>query len=149
MPGGLFGGIVGGLLNSAVQGLAKEMEKTAQQTRSVSELAAERISSSREVKRRLGEVTVGLPMSQSVASQNINGRVSKTVNLLLPVYNAAGVPVGQAQVAQTEGQNQQTTRIVVSDNQFDGRRAALIGSMLSGSLYRQFMEMTDVVSSLV
>ena len=53
-------------------------------------------------------------MSQSVATQSINGRVSKTVNLLLPVYNAAGAPVAQAQVLQTEGQYQDTTKIEVS-----------------------------------
>jgi hypothetical protein len=112
--GGLLGGIVGGLLNTAVKGLAKELEKSAEQTRSVADLAAERISSSRQIKQRLGEVTVGLPMSQSVASQNINGRVSKTVSLLLPVYNLAGAPVAQAQVTQVEGPAQNTCRIAVS-----------------------------------
>jgi hypothetical protein len=112
--GGLLGGLVGGLLNSAVKGLAKELEKSAEQTRSVTDLAAERISSSRRIKQRLGEVTVGLPMSQSVASQSINGRVSKTVSLLLPVYNLAGAPVAQAQVTQVEGPAQNTCRIAVS-----------------------------------
>jgi hypothetical protein len=112
--GGLLGGLVGGLLNTAVKGLAKELEKSAEQTRSVTDLAAERISSSRRIKQRLGEVTVGLPMSQSVASQNINGRVSKTVSLLLPVYNLAGAPVAQAQVTQVEGLAQNTCRIAVS-----------------------------------
>lgn len=112
--GGLLGGLVGGLLNTAVKGLAKELEKSAQQTRSVTDLAANRISSSRRIKQRLGEVTVGLPMSQSVASQSINGRVSKTVSLLLPVYNLAGAAVAQAQVTQVEGPAQNTCRIAVS-----------------------------------
>eukprot|EP00882_Tetradesmus_deserticola_P003502 GHRQ01003705.1.p1 GENE.GHRQ01003705.1~~GHRQ01003705.1.p1 ORF type:complete len:263 (+),score=92.49 GHRQ01003705.1:278-1066(+) len=111
--GGLLSGLVGGLLNTAVQGLAKEMENSAKQTRSVADLAAERISSSRRIKQRLGEVTVGLPISQSVASQSINGRVSKTVSLVLPVYNLAGVPVAQAQVTQAEGPAQNTCRIAV------------------------------------
>ncbi|WIA13518.1 hypothetical protein OEZ85_007091 [Tetradesmus obliquus] len=111
--GGLLGGLVGGLLNTAVKGLAKELEKSAQQTRSVTDLAANRISSSRRIKQRLGEVTVGLPMSQSVASQSINGRVSKTVSLLLPVYNLAGAAVAQAQVTQVEGPAQNTCRIAV------------------------------------
>lgn len=111
--GGLLGGLVGGLLNTAVKGLAKELEKSAEQTRSVTDLAAERISSSRRIKQRLGEVTVGLPMSQSVASQSINGRVSKTVSLLLPVYNLAGAAVAQAQVTQVEGPAQNTCRIAV------------------------------------
>eukprot|EP00882_Tetradesmus_deserticola_P001135 GHRQ01001228.1.p1 GENE.GHRQ01001228.1~~GHRQ01001228.1.p1 ORF type:complete len:264 (+),score=96.75 GHRQ01001228.1:278-1069(+) len=111
--GGLLGGLVGGLLNTAVQGLAKEMENSAKQTRSVADLAAERISSSTRIKQRLGEVTVGLPISQSVASQSINGRVSKTVSLVLPVYNLAGVPVAQAQVTQAEGPAQNTCRIAV------------------------------------
>eukprot|EP00882_Tetradesmus_deserticola_P014314 GHRQ01015220.1.p1 GENE.GHRQ01015220.1~~GHRQ01015220.1.p1 ORF type:complete len:179 (-),score=48.91 GHRQ01015220.1:887-1423(-) len=115
--GGLLSGLVGGLLNTAVQGLAKEMENSAKQTRSVADLAAERISSSRRIKQRLGEVTVGLPISQSVASQSINGRVSKTVSLVLPVYNLAGVPVAQAQVTQAEGPAQNTCRIAVSKQQ--------------------------------
>lgn len=113
MPGGILGGLMGGLVNTAIKGLAKELEKSAEQTRNVSEIAAERISNSRRIKQQLGEVTVGLPMSQSVSSQNINGRVSKTVNLLLPVYNAAGAAVAQAQVVQSQGQFQETTKIVV------------------------------------
>jgi hypothetical protein len=32
-PGGLFGGLMGGLVNQAVKGLAKEMQKTAAETR--------------------------------------------------------------------------------------------------------------------
>jgi len=56
----------------------------------VAEYAAERISSSQQVKQQLGEVTVGLPISQSVASQNINGRVTKTVSLVLPVFRRGG-----------------------------------------------------------
>lgn len=129
MPGGFLGGLMGSVINSAVQGLAKEMEKTAEATRSVAEVAADRISSSRRVKQRLGQVTVGLPMSQSVATQSINGRVSKTVNLLLPVYNAAGAPVAQAQVIQSEGQYQDTTRITVSSGGKQRRRVG--GASLS------------------
>jgi len=97
--GGLLGGLVGGIVNTAIKGIADQLEKSAQDSRSVSEYAAERIAGSYQVKQRLGEVTVGLPMSQSVSSQSINGRTSKTVSLLLPVYNAAGAPVAQAQVS--------------------------------------------------
>eukprot|EP00775_Hariotina_reticulata_P004602 gene4602-4856_t len=101
--GGLLGGLVGGLVNTAIKGIAEQLEKSAQDSRSVSENAAERISSSYQVKQRLGEVTVGLPMSQSVASQSVNGRTSKTISLLLPLYNAAGAPVAQAQVRMPAG----------------------------------------------
>lgn len=125
MPGGVLGGLVGGLVNTAIKGLAKEFEKQAAESRSVSELAAQRISSSRRIKQRLGEVTVGLPVSQSVASQSVNGRVSKTVLLVLPIYNLAGAPVAQAQVTQTEGQLHSGCRISVSDGTY---RSVTVGT---------------------
>lgn len=101
-PGGLFGGLVGGLVNQAVKGLASEMQKTAAQTRSVSETAALRIQQSSRLQQRLGRVTVGPAMSQSMSSSNINGRVSKNISLVMPVYGPGGRPVAQAQVTQVE-----------------------------------------------
>lgn len=56
--GGLLGGLVGGLVNSAIKGLADQLEKSAAESRSVAELAAERIQGSYRVKQRLGEVGV-------------------------------------------------------------------------------------------
>lgn len=93
---------MGGLVNQAVKGLAKEMQKTAAETRSVSETAALRIQQSRRIQQRLGTVSVGPAMSQSMSTSNINGRVSKNINLLLPVFGAGGMPVAQAQVTQVE-----------------------------------------------
>eukprot|EP00879_Flechtneria_rotunda_P032130 GHRR01035287.1.p1 GENE.GHRR01035287.1~~GHRR01035287.1.p1 ORF type:complete len:168 (+),score=67.04 GHRR01035287.1:214-717(+) len=113
VPGGLLGGLMGGLANAAISGLAQQLEKTAAESRNVSQLAAARVENSQRIKQRLGQVSVGLPLSQSVSSQNINGRVSKTVSLLLPLYNAARVPVAQAQVTQVEGQAQSICRIAV------------------------------------
>lgn len=101
-PGGLFGGLVGGLVNQAVKGLASEMQKTAAQTRSVSETAALRIRQSSRLQQRLGRVTVGPAMSQSMSTSNINGRVSKNISLVMPVYGPGGRPVAQAQVTQVE-----------------------------------------------
>lgn len=114
-PGGLFGGLVGGLVNQAVKGLAKEMQKTAAQTRSVSETAAMRIQQSQRIRERLGPVTVGPAMSQSMSTSNINGRVNKTISLMMPVYGSGGLPVAQAQVTQVEGSSQvESCRIAVS-----------------------------------
>jgi hypothetical protein len=116
-PGGLFGGLVGGLVNQAVKGLASEMQKTAAQTRSVSETAALRIQNSSILQQRLGRVTVGPAMSQSMSSSNINGRVSKNISLLLPVYGPGGRPVAQAQVTQVEaGGRVDSCVIAVSDS---------------------------------
>jgi len=47
-------------------------------------------------------VMVGPPLGQSMSSSNINGRVSKTINLMMPVLGAGGRPVAQAQVTQVE-----------------------------------------------
>lgn len=114
--GGLFGGLMGGLVNQAVKGLASQLEKAAQETRDVSEEAAARIRGSAQIQQRLGSgVTVGPAMSQSVSSSSINGRTTKTVTLLLPVYSAGGVPVAQAQVTQTQSSGQGSScRVAVS-----------------------------------
>jgi len=93
---------MGGLVNTAMKGLAKEMQKTAAETRSVSDTAALRIQQSRQIQQRLGPVTVGPPFGQSMSTSNINGRVSKTINLMMPVLGAGGRPVAQAQVTQVE-----------------------------------------------
>jgi hypothetical protein len=114
-PGGLFGGLVGGLVNQAVKGLAKEMQKTAAQSRSVSETAAMRIQQSQRIRERLGPVTVGPAMSQSMSTSNINGRVNKTISLMMPVYGSGELPVAQAQVTQVENSSQvESCRISVS-----------------------------------
>lgn len=105
-PGGLFGGLMGGLVNQAVKGLAKEMQKTAAETRSVSETAALRIQQSPRIQQRLGPVTVGPAMSQSMSTSSINGRVSKTISLIMPLMGAGGLPVAQAQVTQVEAAGQ-------------------------------------------
>lgn len=106
---------MGGLVNQAVKGLAKEMQKTAAETRSVSETAAVRIQQSRRIQQRLGSVTVGQPMGQSMSSSNINGRVSRNISLLLPVLGPGGMPVAQAQVSQVEtGGRIESCRIAVS-----------------------------------
>ena len=113
---------MGGLVNQAVKGLAKEMQKTAAETRSVAETAALHIQQSERIRQRLGAVTVGPAMSQSSATSSINGRVSKTISLLLPVYGAGGLPVAQAQVTQVEGAGQvDSCRIAVSDKQLGSR----------------------------
>lgn len=96
--------------------MAKEMQRTAAETRSVSEAAAARIQQSRRIQQRLGaSITVGPPLSQSMSSANINGRVSKTISLVMPVFTAAGVPAAQAQVTQVEsGGRVDSCRIAVS-----------------------------------
>lgn len=121
--GGLFGGLIGGLVNQAVKGLAKEVEKTAAQTRSVSETAAMRIEQSQRIRERLGPVTVGPAMSQSISSSNMNGRLNKTISLMMPVYGSGRLPVAQAQVTQkVEGSSQvESCRIAVSDKVVSAR----------------------------
>lgn len=62
---------------------------------------------------RLGNVTVGPLMSQSSSSSSINGRVTKQIVLLMPVYGAGG-DGGTAQVAVTEGPQGRSMQISVS-----------------------------------
>lgn len=105
---------MGGLVNTAIKGLAKEMQKTAAETRSISDTAALRIQQSRQIQQRLGPVTVGPPMGQSMSTSNINGRISKTINLMMPVLGAGGLPVAQAQVTQVEAAGSvQSCRVAV------------------------------------
>ncbi len=58
-------------------------------------------------------MTVGPLMSQSSSSSSINGRVTKQIVLLMPVYGSAG-DGGTAQVAVTEGQQGRSMQISVS-----------------------------------
>lgn len=93
--GNLLGRAVGGMLRSAVGAMAEQMQAAAAQVADVQDRAARLISGDARVSRALGgSVRVGAPMSQSSMSQSINGRVSKTVTLLVPVAGATG----QAQV---------------------------------------------------
>lgn len=119
---------MGGLVNQAVKGLAKEMQKTAAETRSVSETASLRIQQSQRIQQRLGPVTVGAAMSQSMSTSSINGRVSKTISLVMPVMGAGGMPVAQAQVTQVEAAGQiDSCRIAVSAGMADlAGRACLV-----------------------
>lgn len=96
--GGLLGGLVGGLVNAAARGLAESLERSAADSAAVAQRAADAIAGSRTVRQRLGDVSVGLPLSQSASSSSVNGVASKTISLLLPVYNSAGGVVSQAQV---------------------------------------------------
>lgn len=57
------------------------------------EQAAARIRSSAALRARLGDITVSQPLSQSVSSVNINGKLTERITLLLPLYgsnNTAG-----------------------------------------------------------
>jgi hypothetical protein len=134
-PGGLFGGLMGGLVNQAVKGLAKEMQKTAAQTRSVSETASLRIQQSQCIQQRLGRVTVGPAMSQSMSTSSINGRVSKTINLVMPVYGAGGLPVAQAQVTQVEGAGQVDSCRIAVRTRWGCQRMGLLAGQCDAQLY--------------
>ncbi|KAF8060017.1 hypothetical protein HT031_004955 [Scenedesmus sp. PABB004] len=142
LPGGLLGGLVGGLVGSAVKGLARELERSAADGRSVADTAARRIGASARLQRRLGAVRAGPPLSQAVSSSSINGRVQKRVQLVLPVVNAAGAMVAQAQVTAVEGDAMQhECRIAVRmpegdtlllDDDDDGGDAAGSGAPRAG-----------------
>lgn len=91
LVGGLLGRAVGGVLRSAAGALAEQLQQAAQQVADVQDRAARVIEGSAKVRAALGgSVRVGPPMSQSSMSQSINGRVSKTVTLLMPVAGANG-----------------------------------------------------------
>jgi hypothetical protein len=81
----------------------------------MSETAALHIQQSPRIQQRLGRVTVGPAMSQSMSTSSINGRASKTISLIMPVMGAGGMPVAQAQVTQVEAAGQvESCRIAVS-----------------------------------
>jgi hypothetical protein len=50
-----------------------------------------------------------------MSTSSINGRVSKTISLIMPLMGAGGLPVAQAQVTQVEAAGQvDSCRIAVS-----------------------------------
>lgn len=63
--------------------------------------AVGRITRSDQLRARMGPVTCAPPMSQSVSSQVINGRSTKQVTLIVPVYGQSG-QAAQAQVRSSD-----------------------------------------------
>ncbi|PSC71395.1 hypothetical protein C2E20_5367 [Micractinium conductrix] len=106
--GGLVGGLiskaVGGMLRSAVSALGEQMRQAAEQAADVQDRAARIIEGSAKLRSRLGgDVRVLPPVSQSSMSSSVNGRMTKTVTLLMPVVGAGG-QTAQAQVQFAEGE---------------------------------------------
>lgn len=108
----LVGRAMGGLISGALSSLTKQLQEAAKEQQGVYEEAAERIRTSAKLRTRLGNVTVGPLMSQSSSSSSINGRVTKQIVLLMPVYGAGG-DGGTAQVAVTEGPQGRSMQISV------------------------------------
>lgn len=91
LVGGLLGRAAGAVLRSAVKGLGEQMRQAQEQVADVQDRAARIIESSSKLRQALGgSVQAMPPVSQSSMSQSINGRMTKTVTLLLPVAGANG-----------------------------------------------------------
>ncbi|GAX82420.1 hypothetical protein CEUSTIGMA_g9848.t1 [Chlamydomonas eustigma] len=110
--GGLLGRALGGVVASAINQIGQQIEQASRESSGAYESAASRIISSQKLKSYLGEVRVGPIISQSVSSSSINGQVTKSVNLVFPVYSAAGL-TAQAQVVSKESNATARSSVVV------------------------------------
>lgn len=103
LVGGLLGKAVGGLLRSALGGLGEQLRQAAEQVADVQDRAARLIEGNSKLRGKLGgSVQVMPPISQSSMSSSINGKMAKTVTLVMPVMGANGTNA-QAQVQYQEG----------------------------------------------
>jgi len=99
--GGLLGRAAGSMLGSAIKAVGDQMAEAGRQAEGIRQRATSAIEASSAVREHLGSgVQVGPPMSQSTMSSSINGRVSKTVSLIMPVVGSRGT--AQAIVEATE-----------------------------------------------
>jgi hypothetical protein len=91
LVGGLLGRAVGGMLRSAVGALGEQMRQAQEQVADVQDRATRIIESNSRLQDAMGgSVRAQPPVSQSSMSQNINGRMSKTVTLIMPVVGSGG-----------------------------------------------------------
>jgi len=110
--GGLIGRALGGVVASAINQIGQQIEQASKESSGAYEDAASRIISSRKLRSYMGEVRVGPIISQSLSSSSINGQVTKSVNLIFPVYSAAGL-TAQAQVVSQESSASKRSSVVV------------------------------------
>lgn len=89
--GGIMGRMMGGLVTSAIKAVSEQVAASAKESNAAYNEAARKLRSSSKLKSRLGDaIEVGPALSQSVSSAYINGRSSKQIQLLVPVYGVGG-----------------------------------------------------------
>lgn len=130
LVGGLLGRAVGGMLRSAVGALGEQMRQAQEQVADVQDRATRIIETNSRLRDALGgSVRAQPPVSQSSMSQSINGRMSKTVTLIMPVVGSRGM--AQAQVQYVEGGNSGGDQLTVSVRLPNGQVINLDGSSMA------------------
>ncbi|PRW59807.1 hypothetical protein C2E21_1565 [Chlorella sorokiniana] len=131
LVGGLLGRAVGGMLRSAVGALGEQMRQAQEQVADVQDRATRIIESNSRLQDAMGgSMRAQPPVSQSSMSQNINGRMSKTVTLIMPVVGSGG-RIAQAQVQYVEGGSSGTDQLTVSVRLPNGQVINLDGSSMA------------------
>lgn len=100
--GGIMGKMMENTLGRAVENLAKnaaeQLRATQQRTEQVQQKAAQAIESSKQLREYLGGgMQVAEPVSESSSMESVDGQVSQTVQLIMPVLGSNG-RVAHAQV---------------------------------------------------